>query len=351
MTIIVLFCLSGMLAAGGRSGDERHYIGVSMPTKSSPRWIYEGNNIQSSLEEMNFKVDLQFAEDIVENQVSQLENMITKGVELLIIAPIDGESLTNVLAKAHEEGIRVISYDRLLRNSEYVDYYVTFDNFIVGVQQANSLVDALQLQTAAGPFNIEIFGGSPDDNNAYLFYDGAMSILQPYIDSGRLVVQSNQLEMSKVAILRWDGATAQARMDNLLSAFYSINRVNAVLSPYDGLSMGIISSLKGVGYGSGDLPMPYVSGQDAELPSLKAIINGEQYSTIFKDTRKLAAQAIKMAVSLLEGAEVAINDSKTYDNGVKVVPSFLLPSVTVTKANLKEALVDSGYYSSEQLFN
>ncbi|MDB5628179.1 MAG: chvE [Tardiphaga sp.] len=214
--------------------------------------------------------------------------------------------------------------------------------------QAQSIENALKLKDAKGPFNIELFGGSPDDNNAYFFYDGAMSVLKPYIDSGKLVVASGQIGMNKVSTLRWDGATAQARMDNLLSAFYTNKKLSAVLSPYDGLSIGILSSLKGVGYGSGDMPMPIVTGQDAEVPSIKSMLRGEQYSTVFKDTRDLAKVTADMVDSALSGKQVQVNDTKTYNNGVKVVPSFLLKPVAVDKSNWESVLLDSGYYKKSQ---
>ncbi len=344
-----LVILSAALAGCGGKAGKAGTIGIAMPTKSSARWIADGGNMKAEFEKLGFKVDLQYAEDVVENQVSQIENMITKGVDVLVIAAIDGESMTKVLEKAHDAKIPVISYDRLIKKSPYVDYYVTFDNFKVGVQQATTLETALDLKNAKGPFYIELFGGSPDDNNAYFFYNGAMSVLDPYIKSGKLIVGSGQMGMDKVSTLRWDGATAQARMDNLLSAFYTKNKLAAVLSPYDGISLGIISSLKGVGYGKGNTPMPFVSGQDAELPSVKSILAGEQYSTIFKDTRSLAKKAVEMATALLAKKPAEVNDTKTYDNGVKVVPSFLLESIIVTKDNVKEALVTSGYYTEDQL--
>ncbi|EEX78736.1 LOW QUALITY PROTEIN: sugar ABC transporter, partial [Brucella abortus bv. 9 str. C68] len=272
-----------------------------------------------------------------------------KGSKVLVVASIDGTTLSDVLAKAHDAGIKVIAYDRLIRNTPNVDYYATFDNFQVGVLQAQSIEKALDLKNKPGPFNIELFGGSPDDNNAYFFYNGAMSVLQPYIDSGKLVVGSGQTGMDKVATLRWGGATAQARMDSILSAYYSDKKLDAVLSPYDGISIGILSSLKGVGYGSGDMPMPVVSGQDAEIPSVKSILAGEQNSTIFKDTRELAKVTVDMVDALMTGKEPEVNDTKTYNNGVKVVPSYLLKPVIVDKSNWKQVLVDSGYYKEDQI--
>ncbi|MDI1263190.1 MAG: sugar ABC transporter substrate-binding protein [bacterium] len=323
-------------------------VGIAMPTKSSARWIDDGNNIVKTLKERGYGTDLQYADDDIPNQLSQVENMVTKGAKVLVIAAIDGTTLSDVLKQAKAKGIIIIAYDRLIRNTPNLDYYATFDNFQVGVLQAQSIEQALGLKDGKGPFNIELFGGSPDDNNAYFFYDGSMSVLQPYIDKGKLVVGSGQTGMDKVSTLRWDGATAQARMDNLLSAFYGRKRVDAVLSPYDGLSIGILSSLKGVGYGSGNMPMPVVSGQDAEVPSIKSMQRGEQYSTIFKDTRDLARVTADMVDAALSGKEVTVNDTKTYNNGVKVVPSYLLKPVVVDKSNWEKVLIDSGYYKRSQ---
>src|SRR6478735_5279623 len=314
---LTLALIAGTAAA---QAQDKGTVGVSMPTKSSARWIADGDNMVKVLQAKGYKVDLQYADNDIPNQLAQIENMITKKEKVLVIAAIDGTTLSGALQKAADAGIKVISYDRLIRGSANVDYYATFDNFQVGVLQAQSIEKALGLKEGKGPFNIELFGGSADDNNAFFFYNGAMSVLQPYIDSGKLVVQSKQMGMDKVATLRWDASVAQARMDNLLSAFYTKNHVDAVLSPYDGLSIGIIAALKGVGYGTKELPMPVISGQDAEVPSVKSIINHEQYSTIFKDTRDLAKVTVDMVDAVLTGGKPEINDTKTYNNGVKVVP-------------------------------
>jgi putative multiple sugar transport system substrate-binding protein len=276
--------------------------------------------------------------------------MITNGAKVLVIAAIDGTTLADTLQKAADAGIKVLAYDRLIRESKNVDYYTTFDNFKVGVLQATSIENSLDLKNAAGPFNVELFAGSPDDNNAGFFFNGAMSVLQPYIDSGKLVVQSGETKFpEQVGTLRWDPATAQARMDNILATYYADKRVDAVLSPYDGISRGIIASLKAVGYYSADKPGPVVTGQDAELPSVKSILAGEQTSTVFKDTRNLAAQAAKMVDQMLKGQTVDVNNTDTYDNGVKKVPSFLLDMTLVTKDNVQKELVDSGYYKADDL--
>ena len=348
LSAVALAATMAATAVTGAFAQSKGTVGIAMPTKSSARWIDDGNNIVKILKERGYGTDLQYAEDDIPNQLSQVENMVTKGAKVLVIAAIDGTTLSDVLKQAKAKGITIIAYDRLIRDTPNVDYYATFDNFQVGVLQAQSIEQGLGLKEGKGPFNIELFGGSPDDNNAYFFYNGSMSVLQPYIDSGKLVIGSGQKGMDKVSTLRWDGATAQARMDNLLSAFYGRKRVDAVLSPYDGLSIGILSSLKGVGYGSGNMPMPVVSGQDAEVPSIKSMQRGEQYSTIFKDTRDLARVTADMVDASLSGKEVTVNDTKTYNNGVKVVPSYLLKPVVVDKSNWEKVLIDSGYYKRSQ---
>jgi len=348
LSALALAATMAATAVTGAFAQSKGTVGIAMPTKSSARWIDDGNNIVKILKERGYGTDLQYAEDDIPNQLSQVENMVTKGAKVLVIAAIDGTTLSDVLKQAKAKGITIIAYDRLIRDTPNVDYYATFDNFQVGVLQAQSIEQGLGLKEGKGPFNIELFGGSPDDNNAYFFYNGSMSVLQPYIDSGKLVIGSGQKGMDKVSTLRWDGATAQARMDNLLSAFYGRKRVDAVLSPYDGLSIGILSSLKGVGYGSGNMPMPVVSGQDAEVPSIKSMQRGEQYSTIFKDTRDLARVTADMVDASLSGKEVTVNDTKTYNNGVKVVPSYLLKPVVVDKSNWEKVLIEGGYYKRSQ---
>ena len=304
------------------------------------------------LTKLGYKADLQYANDDIPTQVSQIENMLTKGAKALIIAAIDGTTLTDVLAKAKEQNVKVIAYDRLINGTPNVDFYTTFDNYTVGVQQATSLLTGLGLVDASGkkvdgkgPFNVELFAGSPDDNNANFFWTGAMDTLKPYLDAGTLKVPSGQTKFEQAAILRWQAPVAQKRMEDILTAAYSSGtKLNGVLSPYDGLSIGIISALTSTGgYAKGSLPI--VTGQDAEKGSVKSIIAGEQYSTIFKDTRQLGAQAVKMVDALLKGQEPEVNDTKTYNNKVKVVPAYLLKSVIITKENYKKELIDSGYYT------
>jgi putative multiple sugar transport system substrate-binding protein len=344
--------------AGGSSGSDNEdaapedlTIGVSMPTQTSERWIADGEAVQEQLEEKGYTVDLQFAGDDIPTQSQQVDQMITEGADVLIIAAIDGTALAGQLQNAADQGIPVIAYDRLIRDSENVDFYVSFDNFEVGVAQAESLVEGLG---EGGPFNIELFAGSLDDNNAHFFFDGAMSVLQPLIDDGTLVVKSGQTDIEQVATLRWLQETAQKRMEDLLTSTYNDgSRVDGVLSPYDGLSRGIITALQNAGYGptteGGAQPMPIVTGQDAEIASVKLIADSVQYSTIFKDTRLLAEQAVTAAEAFLNDEDPEANNTEDYDNGVKVVPSYLLEVETVTAENIQSSLVDSGYWTAEEV--
>jgi len=346
---------SGSDSGGG--SDEELSIGVSMPTQTSERWIADGEAVQEQLEAEGYTVDLQFAGDDIPTQSQQVDQMITQGADALIIAAIDGTALSSQLQAAADAGIPVISYDRLIRDSENVDFYVSFDNFAVGVAQANALLTGLGVKnddapdgTATGPFNIELFAGSLDDNNAHFFFDGAMSILQPLIDDGTLVVKSGQTDIEQTATLRWQQETAQKRMEDLLTGSYNDgSTVAGVLAPYDGLSRGIITALQNAGYGGSAGAMPIVTGQDAEIASVKLIADGVQSSTIFKDTRLLAEQAVIAAQAFLEGEEPEANDTETYDNGVKVVPSYLLPVVTVFADDIQAELVDTEYWTAEEV--
>jgi putative multiple sugar transport system substrate-binding protein len=343
-------------AQNAAESGETLTVGVAMPTETSERWIADGENVKTQLEAAGYEVNLQFANDVIPTQQQQVDQMITQGADALIIAAIDGTALGSQLEAAGAAGIPVISYDRLIRDSENVDFYVTFDNEEVGRQQGTSLLTGLGVLDASGnetgatgPFNIEVFAGSLDDNNAHFFWSGAMEVLQPHIDSGTLVIKSGQTDIEQAAILRWETATAQARMDDLLTSAYSDGSpLHGVLVPADILSRGVITSLQNRGFG-GAQPMPIVTGQDADIPNAKLVADGVQYSTIFKDTRQLAEQAVIATQALAEGEEPEANDTETYDNGVKVVPSYLLPIVVVTKDNVQAALVDTGYYTAEEI--
>ncbi|MDP9905948.1 MULTISPECIES: multiple monosaccharide ABC transporter substrate-binding protein [Arthrobacter] len=356
MALSVAACGSRGASAQSSGGDNSgSLVGIAMPTKTSERWIKDGDAIKASLEKLGYKTDLEYGDDKIPQQVQQISNMITKGAKVLIIAAIDGTALSDQLDNAAKAGIKVIAYDRLINGNKNVDYYTTFDNKKVGVQQATSLLAGLGIldkdgkETGKkGPFNVELFAGSPDDNNATFFYNGAMETLKKYIDDGTLVVKSGQTGFTQIATLRWDPATAQKRMQNLIASTYSGGaKVQGILSPYDGLSIGIISALTASGYSPSALPV--ITGQDAEAASVKSIIAGQQYSTIFKDTRDLGKQAVTMADDLLKGKTPEANDTKSYDNKAKIVPTYLLQPVVVTKTNYQTVLVDSGYYKDSDL--
>lgn len=354
-SLALVLAACGQSSEGGskdtKKGGKGSTIGIAMPTKSSERWINDGNNMVKQFQDLGYKTELQYGEDNVDQQVAQIENMITKGVDVLVIAAIDGRALSDVLKQAAEQNIKVISYDRLILGSPNVDYYASFDNEKVGVLQATYIIEKLGLKDGSrkGPFNIELFAGSPDDNNTRYFFQGALKTLQPYLDKKQLVVQSGQTNLNQVTTLRWDGATAQKRMDDLLTKAYSSVRVDAVLSPYDGISIGILSALRSGGYGTAAKPYPVVTGQDAEVASVKSIIAGDQTQTVYKDTRALAKQAVQMADAVLNNKTPEVNDTKTYNNEKKIVPSFLLNPVSVDKSNYRAELVDSGYIKASDL--
>ena len=348
MLVAVIFI--GLLAACDDGSGEAGFVGISMPTQSSARWISDGDNLVEQLQELGFRTTLQYAEDIVGNQVAQIENMIAQEVDVLVIAAVDGSALTNVLEQAAAANIYVIAYDRLIMNSDHVSYYATFDNFGVGVMQGSFIANALGINDGeTGPFYIELFAGAPDDNNAHFFFNGAMSILEPHIDSGVLNVPSGQDTMEQVATIRWNAAYAQSRMENLITANFQDMHIDAVLSPYDGLSLGIISALRGFQYGTEGQPWPIITGQDALIPAIISIRAGEQTQTIFKDTRILASRTVDMINALLNGESATVNDTETYDNGVIIVPTYLIDPIEVTIDNWYEVLVESGFYTEGEL--
>ncbi len=335
-------------------------VGVAMPTQTSERWIADGQAVEDGLKAAGFNVDKQFANDDIPTQTQQIDQMITNGVDVLVIASIDGTALSSQLDAAGAAGIPVVSYDRLIRDNENVNFYVSFDNYLVGVAQGTALLFGLGLvnedgtpadNPPKGPLNIELFAGSPDDNNAGFFFGGAMDTIQPFIDDGTLVVKSGQTNFDQVATLRWSQEAAQKRMEDLLSSTYSDpSELAGVLSPYDGISRGIITALQGAGLGPTiSEGLPIVTGQDAEIASVKLIQDDVQQSTIFKDTRLLAERAVKVVQDLACGNEPEANNTEDYDNGVIVVPSYLLDVVTVYRDNIEHTVIESGYWTAEEV--
>ncbi|WP_192583500.1 multiple monosaccharide ABC transporter substrate-binding protein [Streptomyces albicerus] len=333
------------------SGGEAASVGIAMPTKTSQRWIDDGRNMVSELKGFGYTTTLKYADNDPDAQVAQVEAMIDDGVDALVIASIDGRAFKDVLRKAGDAHIPVISYDRLILGTPDVDYYATFDNVKVGSQQADYLVEGLGLVNGSrkGPFTVELFAGSPDDNNTRFFYEAAMEVLEPYIQNGDLIVRSGETELDEITTLRWDGPTAEKRMNKLLDSDYTEENIDAVLSPYDGMSIGIINALKKHGYGTEGKPLPIVTGQDAEVPSIKSIIAGEQSQTVYKDTRELALVTAYMVNSVVHDKKPVLNDRATYDNGEKVVPAYLLDPVSVDKGNYESVLIDSGYIKKSDL--
>lgn len=321
-------------------------VGVAMPTKDLQRWNQDGANMEEQLKAAGYEVDLQYASNDIATQVSQIENMISSGAQVLVIASIDGDSLGTVLAQAKEAGISVIAYDRLIMNSDAVSYYATFDNYMVGTKQGEYIRDQLDLDNAAGPFNIEIFTGDPGDNNARFFYGGAMDVLNKYIDEGKLVVQSGQKDFDNVATANWSTENAQSRMDAIISANYANGtKLDAVLCSNDSTALGVTNSLE-ANY-TGDWPI--ITGQDCDVANVKNMIAGKQSMSIFKDTRTLAAKTVEMVDAIMKGSEAPVNDTSTYDNGTGVIPSYLCEPVFADVNNYKELLIDSGYYKESDL--
>ena len=321
-------------------------VGVSMPTKDLQRWNQDGSNMEKELKAAGYEVDLQYAANDIPTQVSQVENMIANGCQVLVVASIDGDSLGTVLAQAKEKGIPVIAYDRLIMNSDAVTYYATFDNWLVGVKQGEFIENALDLKNADGPFNIEFITGDPGDNNINFFFDGAMSVLTPYLESGKLVCPSGQTEKAVVATANWATDAAQARFETILSSYYADGtQLDAVLCSNDSTSLGVQNALKANYTGE----WPVLTGQDCDVLSTISMLEGTQSMSVFKDTRTLAAQVVKMVTAILEGTEPEINDTETYDNGTGVIPSYLCEPVAATPDMIQELLVDSGYYTAAEL--
>lgn len=321
-------------------------VGVSMPAQELQRWNQDGSNIQADLEAAGYEVDLQFASNDIATQLAQVEDMINSGCELLVIAAVAGDSLGAALELAREKDIPVIAYDRLLMGSDAVSYYATFDNPAVGNMQGEFIREQLDLDHAVGPFTIELFTGDPGDNNSRFFYNGAMNVLRPYMDEGKLIVKSGQTGFDAAATAGWSMEAAQTRMDAIVSANYADGtNLDAVLCASDVLSLGVENSLEN-GY-TGDWPV--ITGQDCDITNIKNMVDGKQSMNIFKDTRTLASKTVEMVDAIMRGNEVPVNDTETYDNGKGVVPTYVCEPVFVDVNNYQEVLIDSGYYTESDL--
>jgi len=334
-----------LITGGCTKKEEVHKVGILMPSMTELRWAQDSDSLMRQLQRKGYQVEIKNAEDDIDEQIKQINTMINSGYNILVISAIDGTKLTDVLQKVAEKKITVIAYDRLIMDTPNVHYYVTFDNFEIGRMQGEHLEMALDLKNNTGPFNLEIFSGSPADNNSLFYYDGAMSVLRPYIDKGQLIVRSGQVEIAATAIAQWSENIAKERMTELLNAYYKDGELHAVLSPNDGLAIGIIKALREFGFGGTGYPFPLLTGQDSEIENVKAILNGEQTMTVFVDTRTLADRTFQIIDAILLNNTPEINDSRTYHNNVKIVPTYMCRPVSVTKDNYKNVLIDSGYYN------
>ena len=346
---LALTMVASMLVGcgAGGAGGSANKVGVAMPTKDLQRWNQDGANMESKLKEAGYDVDLQYAANDIQTQVSQIENMINSGCKVLVIASIDGDSLGTVLEQAKEKGVKVIAYDRLIMNSDAVSYYATFDNYMVGTKQGEYIKNQLDLDNAAGPFNIELVTGDPGDNNAKFFFNGAMDVLNPYIESGKLVVKSGQKDFDTVATANWATEEAQKRMDAIISANYADGtQLDAVMCSNDSTALGVANSLEANYTGE----WPIITGQDCDIANVKNMIAGKQSMSIFKDTRTLADQTVKMVDAIMKGTEAPVNDTKTYDNGTGIIPSFLCTPEFASSDNVFEFLVnEKKYYTAAEL--
>ena len=344
--MLIVLSLAGCAGTAAPTDSSKTKVGLCMPTKEQPIWIAQGERLTEAFEAAGYEVVIEYAEDVVERQITQIENMLLKGCKYLVIAAVDGYAISDAVKKAKESGATVIASDRLIMNTTDVDYYMTFDLVRMGEIQGEYIEKALGLKDGKGPFTLEIFSGSPDDPNSIPFYEGAMNILQPYIDSGMLVVKSGQTTLDVTGTLKWDSATAQARMDNILSSYYTDQKLDAVLVAADCLALGVISSLNSLGYGSDEKPFPVITGQDCELTAIKYILEGKQSMTVFLDAQLLSEKMVALVSDLEAGKE--ITPDTTYNNDAKEVPTLLYDPVLIDKDNYT-LLIDRGFYTADDL--
>ena len=309
-------------------------IGVSLPWLGTQNWAEANDMFKAELEAAGFKVIVQHADNKVPQQQQQIESMVQNGAKVIVVGPIDGSQLGAVLENAAAEGVKIIGYDRLLENTSAVDAIVQFGSIKTGEIQGQALLDGLKLLKGEGPYNIELFGGGPADPNAPNFFKGAMSVLQPYIDDGTLVVVSGQTDFTQCATMDWDNSKAQARMDSILAGFYADIDIHGALSPNDGIARAIITSCEMAGQ-----PIPAISGLDAENESVKWVWEGRQYSTVAKPTDVLVGKTVELIKALQAGEAMPAGDA-VVNNGVIDVNVFELPPLVVTKDNAKEAFAN-----------
>ncbi len=357
-TSLILVLALGSLFAQGQT--DQLDIGLAMPETHVERWQRDGAELLESATALGYKAEVAYGDADQSVQNKQIEDFITKGADLIIIGSVN-EGVVSVVSDAADDDVIVIAYDRLITGSDDYDYYITFDNFQVGKFQGMAIEEALSLKsaTSADPKYITLFAGSPTDNNANVFFDGAMSILRPYVEKGvvKLVgpapLESSSPDFTRIATENWRADVAKARMENLLGNDAKNVTLDAILAPNDTLARAIIEACMTDAKYNTVATLPVVTGQDGEVASIQYIRDGKQYMTVFKDTRSLSQAAVKLADALLKGETPKIDgarlDTSSYDTGKKVVKSYLLEPVNVTKDNYKAIMIDSGYYSADQI--
>ena len=359
-TLTILLALSAaaslMIGCQKKGGE---FIGIAMPETHVMRWVKDGNSLQAEAEKLGYRAEVQFgdANQLIQNQ--QIQSFLTQDAKLLVIGSVN-DGVGSVVTEAARDNVHIIAYDRIIPNSADYDYFITFNNFKVGVLQAESIVKGANLNaaTADAPKYITLFAGSPTDGNAFFFFDGAMSVLNPFIDKGVLKVvgpyprtSKDTANFQRIATENWQAPIAKTRMENLLNADARDVTLDAVLAPNDTLGRAIIEALKADEKYRTKLPI--VTGQDAEFASAKSIKDGEQYSTVFKDTAKLAEATMILADQVLKGesinipgAVLATGDLAEIGNtGAKYVNAYLLDPILVTKDNLLVP-VDANFYET-----
>ena len=347
---------SGSNSNTGSTGAQK--VGIAMPTQSLERWNRDGSYLDEQFKSAGYETILTYSDNDTNRQVNDIQNMIAEGVDLLVISAIDGEALNTVMNEAGEAGIPVIACDRLIMNDN-ASYYVSFDNYPVGTLQGQYIVDPLDLDNAAGPFNIELTAGDPADNNAGYFFNGAMDVLKPYIDSGKLVVVSGQTDFDTVATAGWDSQTAMERAQNILASYYADGtQVDVWLCSNDSTALGVSQAIQSDYAGSNQ---PIITGQDGDEANLKNLVDGLQSMTVYKAVANEAVVTLDLGKAILSGATVDANlitdsgwefecsyDTESYNTSDgHNCPSFLLIPDVVTKDNMVEKLVDTGYYTQD----
>ena len=324
-------------------------IGITLPTQELARCLKDQEYLTQYLNERGYDVDVQFAKGDAATQVAQMENMITNGVVGIICSPWDGSALTSAVEAAHNAGIPVIAYDALILNTPYIECYAADDLRGIGALQAQYIVDTLKLDSSDEAHTLELFAGDYADANAPLFFEGAMNVLTPYIESGKLVVKSGQTEFNVVATAEWDGAKAQSRMDAILSTYYLDEPIEAVLCQNDDLAAGVISACKSAGYGTEAMPLPITTGQDCTISAVKSILAGEQSMTVFKDIKQLAYNGAYFIDCLVQGQTPEIENPVVYNNGSVDVKASAVEPLALTADKVQELVIDSDYYTKADL--